>query len=162
MRIRPLLLAASLSLSSIAAAQTAPATQPPPGGVTDSGLEAKLVGLGYEPKKLSKGYLITVKRDTWTLYVQLVLSGDMTKMGMNANLGEVTDDAVTAAQWRDILISNGNIDPSTFYFDGDKHKLYLHRTMDNRSVTPAYLSDQINKFMDNIINTEATWKPVVH
>jgi len=100
-----------------------------------------------------------VKRDTWTLNVQLVLSADKTKLGMNANAGIVENpDAVTAAQWRGRLISNGDIEPTTFYFDATTKKLYLHRALDNRGLTAAYLRGQIDILCGNIIGTGELWK----
>jgi len=118
-----------------------------------------LANLGLEPKPLSKGFLIAIKRDTWTLNMQLVLSPNLEKLGMNANLGKVDDpDSVTASEWKNLLISNGDIDPSAFYFDKDQKKLYLHRSLDNRAVTPEFLRKQIDNFGDNIKNTADLWK----
>src|SRR5690349_15636695 len=66
----------------------------------DSGLQSMLEGLGYEPKKLSKGYLIAVKKDTWTFNMQFVLSADNSRLGMNANLGKVDNpEQISAAEW---------------------------------------------------------------
>src|SRR5262249_22483861 len=108
--------------------------------LTDDTLKQMLDNMGMEPKKLSKGYLLAIKQDTWTLNIQVVLSPDGRKLGLNANLGKVDDPAgVTASQWMDLLISNGDIDPSAFYFDKEQKKLYLHRSFDNRAVTPAIL-----------------------
>jgi hypothetical protein len=130
----------------------------PAGGVTDAGLKEMLDGMGYEPRPLSKGYLLAIKRDTWTIHIQLVLSKDLTKIGMNANLGLVSDAAsVPAATWLKLLADNGDIDPSAFYYDKDQKKLYLHRVMDNRAVTPAVLRRQIEAFCDNTRDTAADW-----
>ncbi|HLK61345.1 MAG TPA: hypothetical protein VKU00_32645 [Chthonomonadaceae bacterium] len=127
--------------------------------LNDESLKQMLENMGYEPKKLTKGYLIVLKQDSWTLNMQIVLSGDTEKMGLNANLGKVEDPSgVSASQWMDLLISNGDIDPSAFYFDKDQKKLYLHRSFDNRAVTPAVLRKQIENFADNIRKTEALWK----
>ena len=49
----------------------------------DASLKTMLDGLGYEIKPLSKGFLVTSKVDTWSLYVQAVLSPDGTKLGLN-------------------------------------------------------------------------------
>jgi hypothetical protein len=127
--------------------------------LTDDSLKQMLDTMGYEPKKLSKGYLLAVKRDSWTINIQLVLSKDNTKLGFNANLGKVDDpDSVTAAQWKELLISNGDIDPSAFYFDKDQKKLYLHRSVDKRSIEPAFMRQQIDLFCGNVRGTEALWK----
>lgn len=127
--------------------------------LSNDDLKTMLANLGFEPKPLSKGFLIAIKRDTWTLNMQLVLSGDSTKIGLNANLGKVENpDTVTAEQWKNLLISNGDIDPSAFYFDKTQGKLYLHRTMDNRAVTPVILRTQIENFGDNIKGTADLWK----
>jgi hypothetical protein len=78
---------------------------------------------------------------------------------MNANLGKVDDpDTVTAAQWKALLVANGDIDPSTFYFDNQQKKLFLHRTFDNRALTPAFLRGQIENFVANIKSTADLWK----
>lgn len=127
--------------------------------LTDDTLKQMLDNMGMEPKKLSKGYLLVVKQDTWTLNMQVVLSPDGRKVGLNANLGKVDDPAsVTASQWMDLLISNGDIDPSAFYFDKEQKKLYLHRSFDNRAITPAILRKEMDNFAGNIRQTEKLWK----
>ncbi len=127
--------------------------------LTDDGLKTMLDNMGLEPKPLSKGFLIAIKRDTWTYNIQLRLSSDGTKIGFNSNLGKVDDpDTVTADQWKNLLISNGDIDPSFFFFDKDQKKLYLHRVLDNHALTPAYLRTQIDNFCGNIKNTADLWK----
>jgi hypothetical protein len=126
--------------------------------LNNDSLKGMLDGMGYEPKALSKGYLVALKQDTWTINMQLVLSPDGTKLGMNSNLGMVEDfDAVPAAKWLALLVSNGEIDPSAFYFDRDQKKLYLHRVVDNHEITPAFLRGQIESFANNVKNTETLW-----
>jgi len=126
--------------------------------LTDDGLNKMLDGLGYEPKKLGSGYLIAIKKDSWTYNMQFVLSKDNSRLGMNANLGNVpSPETVTAEQWKGLLIENSNIDPSFFYFDKDQKKLYLHRVLDNRSITPAYIRQQVDNFCGNIKDTADKW-----
>lgn len=129
-----------------------------PQALDDDALSAMLSGLGYEPKKLSHGFLISAKKDEWTYYVQFVLSPDKTRLGMNANLGAVADpDAVTAAQWRGLLEQNIEVDPSSFNYDKAQKKLYLHRVLENRALTPAYVRIQIENFCKNIQDTASAW-----
>ena len=126
--------------------------------LTDETLQKMLSDMGLEPKKLSKGFLLAIKQDTWTLNVQCVLSADKTKVGLNANLGMVADvESVTASQWMNLLIANGDIDPSNFYYDKDQKKLYLHRTFDNRDLTAAILRKQLDSFCANVRATEKLW-----
>lgn len=126
--------------------------------LTDESLQQMLAGLGYSPKKLSKGFLIVVARsNNWTINMQVTLSPDGTKFGLNANLGLVDEATVTTAQWLELLISNGEIDPSSFYFSRDQKKLFLHRSLDNRAVTPEFLRKQIERFADNVVGTEKLW-----
>lgn len=126
--------------------------------LSNDSLKTMLDNMGYEPKALSKGYLLVIKQDTWTLNMQVVLSGDSRKLGLNANLGKVEDpSSVTADQWMKLLISNGDIDPSAFYFDKDQKKLYLHRSFDNRAVTAASLRREIENFAGNIRSTAPLW-----
>ena len=121
-------------------------------------LKTMLDNMGYAPKSLSKGYLIAVQRDGWTYNMQLVISGDQTKVGINANLGSVDDPTtVNADQWRTLLEKNSDIDPSAFYFDKDQHKLYLHRVVDNRALTAEILRKQIDNFCSNIHDTSDSW-----
>ena len=135
------------------------AAQTPGDTLTDDSLLQTLVNMGYEPKKLSKGALIVVKQDTWTLNLQVVLSPNAEKVGLNANLGKVDDpDSITSSQWKGLLVSNGEIDPSAFYFDNDQKKLYLHRSFDNRGITPAILRREIERFSSNIQHTSDLWK----
>ncbi len=154
-------LAAALILASGLAASGARA-QVSAGGVDDAGMQSLLVGIGYQPTHLSKGLLIQLKRGTWTLYVQTVLSADGRKMGLNANLGEVTPDSVTAAQWKDLLVLNGDIEPSMFYFDATRNKLYMHRVLDNRGMSQAVLRTELDTFMDQVQSTSKTWSPITH
>lgn len=129
-----------------------------PGHLNDDKLRQMLDGMGLEPKPLSKGFLIAIKRESWTINLQLVISPDQAKIGMNANLGVIENpDAVTAAQWKALLAANTDIDPSSFYFDSKQKKLYMHRVLDNREVTPAYLRTQIDNFIGNMKSTEALW-----
>ncbi len=102
---------------------------------------------------------MALKQDTWTINLQVLISENKLKIGLNANLGKIDDpDSVTASQWRALLIANGDVDPSYFYFDKDQKKLYLHRSFDNRAVTPAFLRGQIESFAANVRSTEALWK----
>jgi hypothetical protein len=130
-----------------------------PAQLTDDTLKQMLTGMGYEPKALHKGFLLAIKQDTWTINMQVVLSPDQNKMGMNANLGKVEDTAaVPASTWLQLLISNGDIDPSAFYYDKDQKKLYLHRSFDNRGITPAILRREIDSFSSQVRSTEDLWK----
>jgi hypothetical protein len=127
--------------------------------LSDNELRQMLDGLGLEPKPLSKGFLVVIQRDGWTSNIQVVLSENKEKLGLNANLGSVKDpDSVTAAQWKALMVANGNIEPSFFYFNAEQKKLYLHRAMNNRGLTPAYLRTQIDSFFENMRSTEGLWK----
>lgn len=127
--------------------------------LTNDTLKSTLDGLGYEPKALSKGFLVALKKDSWTINMQLVLSPDQTKLGINANLGAIEKmEDVPAATWLALLQENANIDPSSFYVDKDQKKLYLHRVLDNRAITPAYIRKQVETFAGNVRDTEALWK----
>jgi hypothetical protein len=129
-----------------------------PEALTNDSLKTTLANMGYEPTDLSKGYLIAIKRDTWTYNMQVVLSNDGTKLGINANLGTVDNpDEISAAQWRTLLEKSEDTDPSYFYYDKDQKKVYLHRVLDNRALSPAYLRTQIENFTVNIHDTADAW-----
>jgi hypothetical protein len=146
-----------ISVHAPARADDAPA-KPAYAVLTDEGLETMLDQMGYAPSKLKKGYLIVIKRDEWTINIQLVLSGDSTKIGINANLGKVEDpDSITADQWKSLLVANSDVDPSSFYFDKEQKKLFLHRAIDNRAVDAAYLRKQIESFCNNMTSTSKLW-----
>jgi hypothetical protein len=126
--------------------------------LNDAGLKQMLDAMGYEPKPLTKGFLIAIKRDTWTVSIQLVISSNGEKIGMNANLGVVENpDAVTAAQWRGLLAANEDVDPSSFYYSASDKKLYIHRVLDNHGVTAAFLREQIDNFYGNVKDTSKLW-----
>ena len=97
------------------------------GGLDDGTLQSMLLGLGYAPTHLSKGWLIQANRGTLKVYVQTVLSADGRKLGLNANTGLVDIDAVTAAQWKSLLVLNGDIEPTMFYLDAGKKDLSAPR-----------------------------------
>jgi hypothetical protein len=127
--------------------------------LSDSGLSRMLTGMGYEPKKLKQGCLVSIKQGEWTYNIQFVISPSREKIGLNANVGAIEDPStVTANQWMDILVANADTAPSFFYYNKNTHILYLHRVIDNRSLTPAILSRQIDAFTNNIKNTAEVWK----
>ena len=144
----------------VSSAGATTATMPAEGQeLVNDTLKQVLDGMGMEPKALSKGFLVALKQDTWTINLQVLISENKSKIGLNSNLGKIDDpDSVTASQWRALLIANGDVDPSYFYFDKDQKKLYLHRSFDNRAVTPAFLRGQIESFAANVRSTEALWK----
>lgn len=127
--------------------------------LTDVTLKEMLTGLQFEAKPLKHGYLITIKTaDNWSMYIQLVLSPDKTKLGMNANLGAVANpQSISAAQWLALLEANADIDPSVFYFDKAQKKLFIHRVLDNHGITPGFLKGQIEKFTENLHGTAKLW-----
>ena len=130
-----------------------------PGQLSDDSLRQMLDGMGFEPKAISRGFLVTVKREKFTCYIQIVLSENKTKLGMNSNLGVINEpDSVTAAQWKALLVANRDVDPSFFYFDPNLKKLFLHRSIDNRGLTAAYMRNQIDTFVENLISTADLWK----
>jgi hypothetical protein len=138
-----------------------------PGGtqgvsLNNESLLKTLTDMGLSPKPLSKGYLVLITQDSWKLYVQFVLSSNQEKLGMNANLGLVNEETVTADQWKALLISNGDIDPSVFFYDSAQKKLYLHRVLDNHALTPAFLRTQLDNFVANIRSTDKLWTAVTH
>lgn len=126
----------------------------------DQTLAGMLVDLGYQPKKLSHGYLILVEKDGWKMYVQLRLSDDGTKLGMNANLGDVDESKVTADQWKGLLIANAELDPTSLNYDEKLKRLFLHRVLDNRDITPEFLKNQCDHFLDDIRTSEKWWGSV--
>lgn len=126
--------------------------------LTNKCLAVMLTDMGYSPKALSRGYLIAIKQGTWTINMQLVLSPDGSRLGMNANLGKVTEESVTADQWKALLISNGDIDPISFYYDPAQKQLYLHRSDLNQHLTTEIVSNEISKFAETVKATENLWK----
>jgi hypothetical protein len=125
--------------------------------LTDPCLLAMLQQMGLEPKPLSKGFLVVIKQGTWTNNIQLVISSNGKKIGFNSNLGLVTEADITAAQWKALMASNGDIDPSAFYYDPQRTKLYLHRSIDNRAVTAAILRTDLDNFSNQIVSTGPLW-----
>lgn len=137
----------------------APLSKQDAGQLDNDSLKTMLDNMGYAPSALSKGYLLAIKQDSWTYNMQVVLSGDGTKLGLNANLGTVdSPDDISAATWLKLLEDNSDYDPSAFYFDKDAKKLYLHRVIDNRGITPAVLRQQIDNFVGNIHDSADDWK----
>jgi hypothetical protein len=129
--------------------------------LSDTQLLQLLEAMGFTPRKLSKGYLIVIQREGWTYNMQLVLSPDQTKLGINANLATSANPAaLPASVWRSLLEDNEDVDPSCFYFDRKLNRLYLHRVLDNHAITPAFLRQQIDNFCQNIKSTEADWSAV--
>jgi hypothetical protein len=127
--------------------------------LTGDSLKQMLVGLGYEPTKLTTGYLTSITKDGWTFHLHFVLSSDQTKIGINTYLGPIDQlGNVTAAEWLGLLEANREIDPSAFYVDKDQKALCMHRVVDNRSITPAYLRQQTDNFCTNLRSTSDSWQ----
>ena len=136
--------------------ETRPSTR---GALTESALGQMLEDMGYEPKKLKQGYLVAIKQDAWTYYVQLVLSPNREKIGLKATMGIVDDPtSIPAGQWLNLLSGNTDIAPSFFYFNKTNNTLYMHRIIDNRVVTPALIRQQVDAFCANIKDTSELWK----
>ena len=130
--------------------------------LTSDCLSAALTSLGLAPKPVGKGYLVTLKRDNWTSYVTFVLSDNGAKLGLNTELGDVNEASVTAAQWEALLAANADIEPTIFFYDAAKKRLYLHRVIDNRNLTGPILREEFEKFVGAIRHTAPIWGPVAH
>jgi hypothetical protein len=161
-RMRFISLVSLLVLSFFCAATLSPAVHSQGSSsapaLTNDGLNKILTGMGFEPKPLTKGFLIAINRDSWTVNIQLVISANAEKIGMNANLGVVENpDAITAAQWRGLLAANEDVDPSSFYYSAADKKLYIHRVLDNHGLTAAFLREQIDNFYGNVKDTSKLW-----
>ncbi len=129
------------------------------GALTDTTLLQMLTDMGYEPKKLRQGYVVAIKQGEWTYNVQFVISPNHEKIGLNANMGAVEDPStVTAGQWMRLLAANMDTAPSFFYYNKNNHTLYMHRVLDNRSVTSTILGQQVDAFTTNIKETADLWK----
>ncbi len=127
--------------------------------LTDESLRAMLVGLGYEPKAMDGGFVVTLKRDGWNDTMLLAFSADHSKLGINSNLGVVTDPAtITAAQWRKLLEDNFRINPSFISLDSKEHRLFMMRALDNRGISAPYLRRQIDNFCTNLHGTAIDWQ----
>lgn len=125
----------------------------------DKSLQTMLENMGYEPKKLKEGYVISIKQDTWTFYIQILLSPNGEKLGLNANLGSVEKpEEITASQWLELLAGNKDISPSYFYYDKKGTHLYLNRSLDNKAITAAQLRKNIENFCANQRETSQLWK----
>jgi hypothetical protein len=157
--MRALLFAFAVALAAGLAAS--PAAAQAPGGcaaaLTDPCLLTMLQQMGMEPKPLSKGFLVVIKQGTWTNNIQVVISGNGQKIGFNSNLGLVTEADITAAQWKALLAANRDIDPTAFYYDPQRSKLYLHLSLDNRAVTAAILRNELSIFSGQIVSTGPLW-----
>lgn len=126
--------------------------------LTYDSMQKMLDGMGYESKKMTTGVLVSIKKEGWTYPVHMILSDDKSKVGFSSVLGTVTDiKTVTASQWLGLLTANQDIDPSFFFVDKDTKTIYIHRVLDNRSITPAYLKVQTDNFCSNIKQTEKAW-----
>ncbi|MGE5202803.1 MAG: hypothetical protein ACM3O6_12150 [Acidobacteriota bacterium] len=120
----------------------------------------KSLGLAFQPTSI--GYEVTIKQGTWNFYVQIVLSSDGTKVGFNSNLGDVDEQKISAGQWMALLAANKDYDPSVFFYDAARKRLYIHRSLDNRNMTPVVLRTQIDAFLKDIRESEKAWSAVAH
>jgi hypothetical protein len=136
-----------------------PETVASPTTLTDDGLKRMLTDMGYKPKDLSKGFQITIKKNKWTFNIQVVLSDNKEKLGMNTIAGDVKQPLdVPAASWLALLETNPNIDPTTFYFDNVQNRLCLHRACDNRGITQAIVTKELDSFCFDVVSTARYWR----
>jgi hypothetical protein len=113
---------------------------------------------GHETRPLSQGSLVISKIDTRMFFIQVVIRTDGAKSGLNANFETIEDfAAVPPKRWLELLVSYGQIDPSTLCVYPDQKKIFLHRVVDNHSITPTVLRGQPDKFTNDIISTDAAW-----
>jgi len=126
--------------------------------LTDPCLRTMLGQLGLAPKPLTHGYLIVVPHGTWTINVQALVSENGRKLGLNSNLGLVTESEVSGVQWKALLAANADLDPSYFYYNPSQTKLYMHRSFDTRQVTPAGLLRELTSFADGVASSGDLWK----
>ena len=139
--------------------QTQASTNVPANAITDADLKKMLIDLGYTPKSLSKGYQITIKKNKWTFNIQVVLSDNLEKMGINTIAGDVKQPAdVPAASWLALLETNPEIDPTTFYFDNQQKRLCLHRACDNRGITSEIIAKELDSFCFDVVATAKFWR----
>jgi hypothetical protein len=150
---------ATAAVAVVHAQSTAPANVAVVAPLTDDGLKAMLIGLGYAPTKLSKGYQIVIKRSDWTYTIQVLLSDNRSKLGMNTIVRDLKHpDNVPASAWLGLLETNPDIDPTTFYFDKQADRLFMHRALDNRGVTTDLLKTEIETFCADVAGTSRTWR----
>jgi|GEM_PF-1570359 len=132
-----------------------------PGQMSEEAMLHMLTNMGYEikPVNTNAGVVISMVQGTWKLDVEFVISPNHEKIGMNVLLGTAKKpEEVTAAEWEALLVRNGNIEPSFFYFDKTNSKLFLHRVIDNRGITPAILRRELDVFTSQVHVTQKQWK----
>ena len=51
-----------------------------------------------------------------------------------------------------------DIDPTTFYFDKKQNRLCLHRACDNRDITQAIVTKELDSFCFDVVDTARFWR----
>ena len=130
--------------------------------LTNESLKEMLVNLGFEPQEVKSTagdpmYLVTLKRDNWTLAVYVSISPSKTKIWMSAPVADLPQaDKVSATALEKLLALNDNLGPTHFCLKG--RRLYLCVSLDNVDVAPKQLRTEIDGVLATVRSTHESWK----
>ena len=139
----------------VGAAVTAPQSST---ALDPAGLKKLIEGLGYEVKDLNtdpgkEKFEFQTKTANFNVPVAAELSPSKNYVWLTINLGTNSP----TKKHEQLLKENANIQPSFFYITS-KNNLMLAAPMDNREISAAILKRCLEKLINDVDKTSATWK----
>jgi hypothetical protein len=138
----------------------AAAAQPP---LTDESLLTMLKNMGYTPEveKTLNGrncYKLSIDRAGLTYAINISLSGDKTRLWINAWLSDVPEkEPISADRLLDLLEGNWTYGPAHFRYYSKFRMLNLGLGVDNHDITPSVLREQLETFSNTLTKSEPLW-----
>lgn len=132
--------------------------QTKPAALDPNGLKAMVEGLGYEVKVMNtepgkEKFEIPTKTANFNVPVAAEISPSKNYIWLTVNLGTNSP----TKKHEQLLKENANIQPSFFYITS-KGSLMMAQPLDNRELTPAIMKRCLDKIVNDVDKTSASWK----
>ena len=127
------------------------------GGMSDDSLKSMLVGLKYDVRDVAKGnHEIEIKGSDLIVPIRIFLDRTETRVWFSSLVTQPDDvDRLSQKELREILKWNLEIGPTHFMIDGGCLK--IKTAIDNRGLTPAILSREIDYFVRCVASSRKAW-----
>jgi S1-C subfamily serine protease len=139
----------------------------PPTGTqirSDAELRSILSNMGYAVKAVPSAggaslFAIIIEQQDWRLPVYLSRSGDGGRIWITMTLCSLASlDEIPRERQLEMLAANQNTGPVHFSYAASLKELRLNNIVENRSVTPAILREEIDRLIATAVRTASTWE----
>ncbi|MBS1709939.1 MAG: hypothetical protein JSS65_14595 [Armatimonadetes bacterium] len=148
----------AVATAAFALGTTATLHQTKPGALDPNSLKAMVEGLGYEVKAINtepgkEKFEIPAKTANFNVPVAAEISPSKNYIWLTVHLGANSP----TKKHEQLLKENANIQPSFFYITS-KGALMMAQPLDNREVTAAIMKRCLEKIINDVDKTAASWK----